>query len=92
MKKRSIACAAAVVVALSAHPLALASAVEKTVVAQATHESVSQRYAGLIDSNRRGTLVIHKSSGDPLTQFGDPQNPAASLDRSPIPGIRFEAR
>lgn len=41
MKKRSIACAAAVVVALSAHPLALASAVEKTVVAQATHESVS---------------------------------------------------
>ena len=48
MKKRSIACAAAVVVALSAHPLALASAAEKTVVAQATHESVSQRYAGLI--------------------------------------------
>ena len=92
MKKRSIACVAAVVVALSAHPLALASAAEKTVVAQATHESVSQRHAGLIDSNRQGTLVIHKSSGDPLTQFGDPQNPTASLDRSPIPGIRFEAR
>ena len=79
MKKRSIACVAAVVVALSAHPLALASAAEKTVVAQATHESVSQRYAGLIDSNRRGTLIIHKSSGDPLTQFGRSEEHTSEL-------------
>ena len=79
MKKRSIACAAAVVVALSAHPLALASAVEKTVVAQATHESVSQRYAGLIDSNRRGTLVIHKSSAESHGQPGPLPHPGYSF-------------
>lgn len=46
----------------------------------------------LIDASRHGSLSIHKSSGDPLTQYGDPTNPNANLDRSPIAGIRFEAR
>ena len=46
----------------------------------------------LIDAQRTATLRIEKSAGDPLTQFGDPTNPAASTTREPLQGIEFSVR
>ncbi len=52
----------------------------------------SAQPSSLIDASRTGTLIIHKSAGDPLTQYGDPTNPNADLSRDPIAGIDFEIR
>ncbi|AZA12341.1 SpaH/EbpB family LPXTG-anchored major pilin [Corynebacterium gerontici] len=46
--------------------------------------------SSLIDVSRTGTLIVHKSAGDPLTQYGDPTNPNADLSRDPIEGIDFQ--
>ncbi|AZA10231.1 SpaH/EbpB family LPXTG-anchored major pilin [Corynebacterium pseudopelargi] len=50
----------------------------------------SAQPSSLIDASRTGTLIIHKSAGDPLTQYGDPTNPNADLSRDPIAGIDFQ--
>ncbi|WKD62018.1 Fimbrial subunit type 1 precursor [Corynebacterium ciconiae DSM 44920] len=54
--------------------------------------AVDKPQASLIDPSARGELIIHKSLGDPLTQFGDPSNPDADLSREPIPGLTFKIR
>ncbi|MDO4761477.1 MAG: SpaH/EbpB family LPXTG-anchored major pilin [Corynebacterium sp.] len=46
-------------------------------------------HATTIDPHRKGSLSITKSSGDPLTQYGDPHNPLAPLTREPIAGVTF---
>lgn len=48
--------------------------------------------AATIDASRRGSLTIEKSSGDPLTQYGDPTNPSARTDRSPLTNLEFTIR
>lgn len=45
--------------------------------------------ASTIDASRTGTLIVHKYSGDPLTQYGDPTNPNANPNREPVSGIDF---
>lgn len=47
--------------------------------------------SSLFDASRTGTLIVHKSSGDPFTQYGDPTNPNADLSRAPIEGIDFQS-
>ncbi|AKE41913.1 Uncharacterised protein [Corynebacterium kutscheri] len=44
----------------------------------------------LIDATRSATLRILKSAGDPLSQYGDPNNPDADLSCEPISGIEFQ--
>lgn len=48
--------------------------------------------ASTIDASRTGSLTIHKSEGDPFTQYGDPSNGGATAERAPLEGIPFEIR
>lgn len=48
--------------------------------------------ASTIDAARTGSLTIHKSEGDPFTQYGDPSRGGATAERAPLEGIPFEIR
>lgn len=48
--------------------------------------------ASTIDASRTGSLTIHKSEGDPFTQYGDPSKGGATVERAPLEGIPFEIR
>lgn len=48
--------------------------------------------ASTIDATRTGSLTIHKSEGDPFTQYGDPSKGGATAGRTPLEGIPFEIR
>lgn len=43
----------------------------------------------LIDA-KPASLTIHKSEGDPFTQFGDPSKDGAQSTREPVAGVRFQ--
>ena len=43
----------------------------------------------LIDA-KPASLTIHKSEGDPFTQFGDPSKDGAQSAREPVAGVRFQ--
>lgn len=45
----------------------------------------------LIDA-KPASLTIHKSEGDPFTQFGDPSKDGAQSAREPVAGVRFQIR
>lgn len=74
-----LAVLAAVITAALVHPM------------QARGQS-GDNLPSLIDPRGPFSLTVVKSVGDPGTAFGDPSNPNANLDRTPIEGAKFEIR
>lgn len=56
------------------------------------HGQASEKLPSVIDPRGPFSLTVVKSAGDPGTAFGDPSNPNADLDRTPIAGAKFEIR
>lgn len=74
--------------------LAIVAAIVVGVIAQPTaaRGQAGGNLPSLIDPDGTFSLTVVKSVGDPGTAFGDPSNPNANLDRTPIAGAKFEIR
>lgn len=75
---------------LAARVGAVLAVVLSVMLALAGHAAVAvAKELPLVDA-RPASLTIHKSEGDPFTQFGDPSRDGAESNRDPVEGVRFQ--
>ena len=73
-------------------PIAISIAVMVSLMAIVLGQAsiAAARGVPTIDTTRGGSLTIHKSEGDPFTQYGDPHRGGQGHELEPIEGVRFQ--